>query len=153
MEPLTLVIPGPPVPWAAKATNQRTGNRFIPSRQADATGRVIWAATQLIERGHSPFVSGEPLALSAEFYVKRPKYHYGTGRNAGVLKGQYVDARPTGKPDLSNLVKLVEDGMVLAGLLPDDDQIVEFLPPGPRKLYTRRLDEQPRSVIRIGRLG
>lgn len=147
---LVLTIPGPPVPWAAKQTSRRTGARFIPARQEEATGRVIRVAQEAIERGVPGYLAGEPLELSAEFFVKRPKGHYGTGRNFRTLKERFAGVRPTGKPDLSNLVKLVEDGLVLASLIPDDDQIVGFFN-GPLKLYTESLEEQPRSVVRIRR--
>lgn len=142
-----LEIPGPPVPWAPKRTNQKTGNRFIPSRQEEATGRVIRAAQELMETGEPRFLTGEPLAIGAVFCIKRPKGHYGTGRNARRLKPQFVTAWPTGKPDLSNLLKLVEDGIVLAGLIPDDDQIVRIQPL--QKEYTETPEDQPRSVVRI----
>jgi len=147
-----LEIPGPPVPWAAKQTNPKSGNRFIPSRQVEATARVMQAAKELLDAGGEPFKVGEPLAISAVFFVKRPKGHYGTGRNARRLKPQFAKAWPTGKPDLSNLVKLVEDGLVLAGLLPDDDQIVRLDGP-PEKRYTQEPEEQPRSVVTIRSLA
>lgn len=146
---LWLEIPGPPVPWAPKRTNQKTGNRFIPSRQEEATGRVIRVAKELLDGGVVPFTVGVPLTIAATFHCKRPKGHWGTGRNDHVLKPQFAGARPTGKPDLSNLLKLVEDGMVLAGLLPDDDQVVEFSQPL-CKLYTQTPEEQPRTVVRVG---
>jgi hypothetical protein len=45
-------------------------------------------------------------------------------------------------------VKLLEDGLVLSSILPDDDQIVGFyLPFG--KFYTETPEEQPRSECRI----
>lgn len=152
MTELTLTIPGPPVPWAAKQTSRRTGNRFVPARQEEATGRVIRATQELLDQGIVSFRAGEPLELSAQFWVKRPKGHYGTGRNAGIIKPRLVGARPTGKPDFSNLVKLAEDGLVLGGLVPDDDQIVGFYAPI-GKWYTATAEEQPRSVIRIRPLG
>lgn len=146
MSEFKLTIPGPPVPWAPKQTNRKSGSRFIAPRQEEAIGRVLGA----IERAglvHA-FKLEEPLLLSAEFHVARPKGHYGTGRNANLIKPQFADKLPTGRPDLSNLVKLVEDAMVLGEVLPDDDQIVGFYEPL-RKVYTRSLEEQPRSVIRL----
>jgi Holliday junction resolvase RusA-like endonuclease len=143
-----LEIPGPPVPWAAKQTNPKTGNRFIASRQVEATGRVIKAVEDVLAAGGERFLVGEPLAISVVFFCKRPKGHYGSGRNSRTIKPQFVDAEPTGKPDLSNLLKLVEDGMVLGGLMPDDDQVVRLLEPL-EKVYTTEPEEQPRTVVRI----
>ena len=151
MDELTLTIPGPPVPWAAKHTSQRSGHRFIPARQEEAIGRVIRAAQEALERGVPGYLAGEPLELSAFFYCRRPKGHYGTGKNARTIKPAFVDALPTGTPDLSNLTKLLEDGLVLGGLIPDDDQIVGFYH-GPKKLYTSTLEELPRTIARIRRV-
>lgn len=142
---IVVSVPGDPVPWAGKQTNRKTGNRFIPGRQADATGRVLAAAGKRFEE-HGPLPAGTPLSLDCEFFIRRPKGHYGTGRNAGTIKPAFVDAEPTGRPDLSNLVKLIEDGIVLAGLVPDDDQVVAI---SARKVYTGSREEQPRSVARL----
>lgn len=148
-----IVLPGEPVPWAEKQTSRRTGNRFFPKRQA----RAVKAHLRVLERFQAlPFEPGEPLLLSAVFFVKRPDYHYGTGRNKWTLKPQYVDLRrPTGKPDLSNLVKLAEDSLVLAKMIPDDDQIVGFYPPF-GKIYKhnagdggRGREAESRTVLRI----
>lgn len=146
MSERVLVIPGPPVPWAPKQTNRKTGSRFIAPRQEEAIGRTLDAIARhnLVHA----FKLEEPVLLSAEFYVGRPKGHYGTGRNANTIKPQFVDRYPTGRPDLSNLVKLVEDAMVLGEVLPDDDQIVGFYLPL-QKRYTQSREEQPRSVIRL----
>lgn len=150
MYEITLTIPGPPVPWAAKQTSRKSEHRYIPARQEEATGRVIRVVQEALERGVRGFLAGEPLELSATFYVKRPKGHYGSGKNSRVIKPAFVDARPTGKPDLSNLTKLLEDGLVLGGLLPDDDQIVGMFA-GPEKFYTTEPEELPRTVARIRR--
>src|SRR6185437_3239525 len=107
---------------------------------------------ELIHACGQPFKADMPLAISATFYVKRPKGHFGTGRNADTIKPQFVDARPTGKPDLSNLLKLVEDGCKLGGLFPDDDQIVEVDQPL-RKVYTQTREEQPRSIVTVRSLA
>ena len=51
-----------------------------------------------------------PIHLEIIFYMKRPKGHYGTGKNEEKVK----DSAPsyhTSKPDVSNLVKFVEDAM------------------------------------------
>jgi Holliday junction resolvase RusA-like endonuclease len=140
-------IPGDPVPWTATKQNRRTGNRFLPARQEEAIARNVAFINQRLggEDHDLVFAKAVPLWLDCTFYVKRPKGHYGTGRNAGVLK-DWTPEYPTGKPDLSNLVKMVEDCLVLARVMADDDQVVEMS--RPQKLYVR-YGEQPRSVIRI----
>lgn len=143
---LVFVIPGDPVPWTPTKQNRRTGSRFLPARQEEAIARnVAFINERLGGDDHDlVFAQAVPLSLDCTFYVKRNKDHYGTGRNAGLLK-DWAPKYPTGKPDLSNLKKMIEDCLVLARVLPDDDQVVE----GEEcKLYVA-YGEQPRSVIRI----
>jgi Holliday junction resolvase RusA-like endonuclease len=139
---LTLCVPGDAVPWAPKTGNPRMGGRFVPARQSAHAGKVIDAWDRV---GHTGWLLGEPLAIDCEFYVRRPKSHYGSGRNERIIKERFAAAAPTGRPDLSNLVKLIEDALTTLAWA-DDDQIVRITA---RKTYTRLREEQPRSVIRI----
>lgn len=41
----------------------------------------------------------------------RIKGHYGTGKNAGVLKSRFVDAMPEVRPDCTKLVRSTEDAL------------------------------------------
>jgi Holliday junction resolvase RusA-like endonuclease len=52
-----------------------------------------------------------PVRLIMLFYLKRPGYHYGTGRNKDVIKPQYKKAYPLKVPDLSKLFRAAEDGL------------------------------------------
>ena len=65
------------------------------------------------------FIQDVPVILTACFYMPRPKYHYDS---KGVIKARFVEARPTGKPDLSNLIKGVEDS--LNGIVWADDSLI-----------------------------
>lgn len=60
-----------------------------------------------------------PLELRLRFYLARPGYHFGTGRNAGVIKPQFANARHTVRPDRLKLARAVEDA--LTGVLYVDD--------------------------------
>lgn len=140
-EALEITVYGDPVPWAAQARVQKTGFRFTPARQTQAVGRIIAAVRS---RELEPLPAGQPVLLAAEFVVKRPKGHYGSGRNAGKIKEAYRDAWPTGRPDLSNLLKLLEDALVQSNLLPDDDQVVQL--GGCCKRYQDSPDDPVRSV-------
>jgi len=146
MAELLLAIPGDPIPWAAKTANPKTGMRFVPARQSAHAGKIIDAWERAELKG---YLLGEPLRIECEFFVKRPKGHWGTGRNADLLKERFAVARPTGRPDLSNLVKLVEDALTTLAWA-DDDQIVSI---NARKSYTQIREEQARSIIRIRAVG
>jgi Holliday junction resolvase RusA-like endonuclease len=140
-----LVVPGDPIPWSRAAYNPKTRTQFVADRQQRQVNRIrdLWA-----DRGLPRFEEGRPLSLAAEFVVKRPKAHYGTGRNANVLKDRYVRVRPAGRPDLNNLIKLFEDALTSVAWS-DDDQIVMY--DACLKRYALA-GEDPRSTIRIHEL-
>ena len=63
-----------------------------------------------------------PLRVDLEFFMPRPKGHYGTGKNAGKLKLRFQGLHHTKKPDIDNLRKLVMDAMT--GVFWRDDSLV-----------------------------
>jgi Holliday junction resolvase RusA-like endonuclease len=69
------------------------------------------------------------LAVEMVFYTLRPKGHFGTGRNAGILKDS-APAYPTVKPDVLKLARAVEDG--LTGVVYRDDALTVDLCLGKR---------------------
>ena len=74
----------------------------------------------MLESGYG-IVNVGPVRLSCVFYFARPKGHYGTGRNAGSVKGSSpVDHVQT--PDLCKLIRAVEDAM--SGVVYRDDSQV-----------------------------
>jgi Holliday junction resolvase RusA-like endonuclease len=52
----------------------------------------------------------EPIVIKIEFYMPRPNNHYGSGRNAGVLKAN-APLWCSSKPDLDNMIKYITDTM------------------------------------------
>src|SRR4051812_14282281 len=82
------------------------------------------AALAMMEHGFSDPFDG-PLGLSVRFTLRRPKGHFGTGRNAGVVKASAC-LWPIVKPDATKLVRAIEDA--LTGVVwTDDAQVVEQL--------------------------
>lgn len=59
------------------------------------------------------------------FYLPRPKRHFGTGRNAGILKPSAPIAHVT-KPDGDKLTRAIFDAITDAHVIPDDSAIVGF---------------------------
>lgn len=72
--------------------------------------------------GREPFAGAVTLAMT--FYFPRPKGHFGTGKNAGILKAS-APKRHTVKPDLDKIVRAVKDGMT-GVVYRDDAQVDEF---------------------------
>lgn len=64
-----------------------------------------------------PLLDG-PLHVYFRFFMLRPKGHYGSGKNAAVLK-ESAPEYPTGKPDVLKLARGVEDA--LSGIIYVDD--------------------------------
>jgi Holliday junction resolvase RusA-like endonuclease len=123
--PVRIEVSGVPVPWAAAAHNHKQGGRFIPNRQARQAARFIaaWEAT-----GAARIARPGGVLLGCVFEVVRPSSHFWRdGVRAGplVLRPDAPSA-PTGRPDLSNLLKLVEDSLTTHAW-EDDDQIVRLM--------------------------
>lgn len=140
LEAVKFTVLGEPVPWGV-GRNPKTGDRFVPNRQARARGNVMDAYYRNVPaRGLVP--KNQPITVEYRFFTARPAYHYGSGRNAGIVKDRYLSARPTGRPDLDNCAKLATDALTGVAWA-DDDQIVSLTA---SKDYT---EDQPRTEIRI----
>lgn len=85
-----------------------------------------------------------PLKLTIEFRLLRPKGHYGTGRNSGVLK-KSAPGHVMVKPDLTKLTRAVEDA--LTGIIWRDDSRVVIQET--RKVY---VDRDPGAMVRISQV-
>jgi Endodeoxyribonuclease RusA len=136
--------------------------RVLPIRGKDAlgSGRVVlvdsnknarpWAnqvgdkARQAaIENGWGPLRRG-PVWVELRFYFKRPRGHYGTGRNAGTVKPSAPKHVAT-MPDLDKLARCTLDALT-GVLIADDAQIVAL---GADKRY----GEPERVEVHLRELG
>lgn len=63
----------------------------------------------------------EPLVVYIDFWLPRPRGHYGSGRNAGLLRAG-APPRPAVKPDLLKLARAIEDA--LTGVVYRDDALI-----------------------------
>lgn len=87
-----------------------------------------------------------PVTLKLTFYRGRPKGHFRTGRNAGLLRNSAPE-HPTSKPDLTKLTRAVEDA--LTGIIwKDDSQVVKQ---ETIKVYCRSEDKAG-VLIEVGKL-
>ncbi len=81
---------------------------------------VAAEAAKVMEEGVLPMYA-VPVRLVAVFYFPRPKGHFGTGKNAGVLKGN-APRYKEGTPDLDKLLRAVGDS--LSGVVVRDDRLI-----------------------------
>lgn len=89
-------------------------------------------------RPETPFKGA--VALDVDFYFPRPKSHYGTGKNADILKDNAPKFH-TKKPDTDNLVKFVKDG--LEGVYWVNDSIIFS------ETVTKHYSVTPRTEVKI----
>lgn len=136
--PVTVVLLGEPVAWARTRLGQR-GILFTPKKQRN-NGVALKLLAQQEMLGRQPLTGPLQLDVHAEFRI--PQSFSKAKRQAAILG----ELRPTKKPDLSNIIKQIEDafnGIVFV----DDAQIVQY--GSPRKVY----GEQPRIVATIREIG
>lgn len=121
------VVIGTPATAGSKTafTNPKTG-KIIVKDSSDTKG-TTWR--QDVQASVAHLVKGElldcPLALEFRVVRARRKAHYGTGRNAGVLKDS-APLVPAVRPDLTKQLRAFEDA--LAGVfIREDSRIVSTL--------------------------
>ena len=115
MTDVSFTVHGVPAPQGSK-----TRTRWGEMREANANTQpwreaVAWKATQAMLAMTK--LTG-PVALEATFYFPRPKTHYGTGKNAGVLK-ESVPFYCATTPDTDKLLRAISDAMT--GIVYRDD--------------------------------
>jgi len=102
----------------------RNGHVFTPKETVQYENLV-----KLCASGGGDMLQG-PVTVWITAHMARPKGHYGTGRNAGKLKGS-APALPVVKPDADNIAKIICDAC--NGIAyKDDSQVVSL---NVRKVY------------------
>lgn len=110
MEELTFWVDGIPTPQGSKTRTPygfREANWRLP-----AWRKAVQEAAALALADRAGFAPHVPVVLSAEFVFVRGK----------TVKRIWM----TTKPDLSKLVRAIEDSMTRAGVWADDAQVVRF---------------------------
>lgn len=120
---MKITVYGKAAPAGSKTAGvSKSGKLFV---RDSSKGSYEWkknvAREAAAAMARAPLFAGA-LEASFTFYVPRPKGHYGTGKNAHVLKASAPD-HPTTKPDVLKLARAVEDGMT-GVVYRDDAQIV-----------------------------
>lgn len=127
---LMFQVYGTPVPQGSKkAIHHRTTGRIIIMEDQNARVRSWRQAVKetALQAMHDIGVDGFPLTgpifIHITFYLKRPATHYGTGRNAQVLKASAPEW-PAKMPDLDKLQRASFDALTESGIWADDGQVV-----------------------------
>lgn len=134
MNQTRVVIPGNPAPKGSmKCVGQRGKAKHVLVEDNERTGPWRETVATWAGRKVQPFTAGEPIGAEITFTLDRPKGHYGTGRNAKVLRPAapvFPIGHNTG--DVDKLLRLVLDALQDADVLPDDCQVIEATT---RKVY------------------
>jgi Holliday junction resolvase RusA-like endonuclease len=149
---LLLTVHGTPGPQGSKNRNAagalyESSAKVKPWRQD-----VKQAAVDALAHDEAWKPLDEQVHLEVVFTLPRPRSHYGTGRNAGVLKTS-APQHPAGKPDLDKLLRSTQDALKDAGVLRDDSVVTvttatkTYVFTGPDAL------SHPGAVIRVWRLN
>jgi Holliday junction resolvase RusA-like endonuclease len=119
---ITFKVAGLPVPQGSKSVNRSTGfmyeanKHLMPWRQ-----EVIAQASRAHDGG--PILG--PVRIQLRFSFPRPKSHYGTGRNAAILKPNAPTEHST-KPDVDKCTRAILDALTIAGIWRDDAQACQL---------------------------
>lgn len=119
---LNMTVYGEARPQGSKRAFVRNGRAIVVN---DCPATKSWRqeiATEA-ERLYADEPYTGPVYLELHFVRPRPKGHYGSGKNASVLKAA-APQHPTTKPDTVKLARAVEDA--LTGIVwRDDSQVVD----------------------------
>lgn len=124
-ETLTFTVHGIPVPQGSKTylghgRMVESGGQKLKNWRHDVTR----AAEEARDEHGGATLTG-PLYLEVDFFMPRPRGHYGTGRNAHLVRDGAPE-HPAGRPDLDKLIRAVDDALTAAGLWKDDAQVVDI---------------------------
>lgn len=89
------------------------------------------------------------LSMSIKVAIPRPKSHFGTGRNAGIIKKQFKKVHHTQKPDADNFAKMVLDALNKVAYL-DDSQVIELKAV---KLWTNNGENEGAIFVEISEIS
>lgn len=125
---LVISIPGHPAP---KGSLKCVGGRGRHQLIEDNVKTKPWrdAVALWIRRNwHQHADEHQPLGADVTFSLPRPKYHYGTGKNAYILKDTappYPTKKAKDAGDADKLLRLILDAIQDTDVLPDDAQVID----------------------------
>lgn len=141
MAEISFSVLGTPAPQGSK---RHVGNGVMveSSKRVKPWRQDVAAAAEEALTGLFPF-SGA-VGVEIEFRFGRAKGHYGTGRNADVLKPSAPHHHAV-RPDVDKMTRAVLDALKTAGAYKDDAQVTDL---HATKIYCRR-GQLPGALITI----
>jgi crossover junction endodeoxyribonuclease RusA len=149
MPELKIEVYGVPAPGGSKRGFIRGGHVVITDackRNKPWRETVLWSARKAMEEQGWVKPVERSISVTVCFYMPRPAGHFGSGKNAGVLKPSAPES-PFRKPDLTKLWRSTEDALTDAGCWGDDAMIVTQTV---SKAYVWAERPEPGATIRVG---
>lgn len=135
---MIFVIPGKP---QAQGSKRLIGKHMIESNAALSPWRAD-AIAVMHDPDRKPITG--PVSVRVEFVYPRPRSHFGTGKNADVLKPS-APTYKTSAPDTDKLCRAVGDALEAAGVIHSDALIAAW---SASKIY----GDRPQTRIHITEL-
>ena len=114
-------VNGSPAPQGSKSRGRHEG-MFETSKKVGPWRNAVRTEAQAA----FPVPLDGAVTVEVVFFLPRPKSHFGTGRNAGILKDS-APHHPTGVPDIDKLCRSTLDGLKEGGAYHDDAQVVNLI--------------------------
>lgn len=122
---LIFSVAGIPIPQGSHKAFVVNGRPVITQDNAKTEPwRVEVKHAAIAARGEAAPLRGA-VEVDVCFVMPRPKHHYGTGRNAGVLRDG-APKWPTTRPDTDKLARALLDALTASGAFSDDSQVVHL---------------------------
>lgn len=130
---VTITIPGDPKPKGSMKCIGQIGKVRHQLTEDYRPGQKEWRdriSTTVRQKVKTRYALGVPVAVEVTFTLARPTYHYGTGRNAHLIKERFLWESPTnqGTGDVDKMLRLLLDALQDGGLLANDAQVVDTHP-------------------------
>jgi Holliday junction resolvase RusA-like endonuclease len=129
---IRITVPGHPKPKGSMVCTRTAYHRLRESVDNKAWRAEVLRVARKVEQIAEP---DQALIVDVTFTLQRPIAHYGSGRNAGVLKSWALTLHPIGHQsgDVDKHARLILDALQDAGVLHDDSQVAELCA---RKVFT-----------------
>lgn len=137
-------VPGTPVEQGSKTSGLRKdGSPYMRDSNSKKLDPWRKQVAEIAKAARGETITG-PVEVNMIFAKERPKAHYGTGRNANVLKAS-APRYPLTKPDIDKLQRSILDALTIAGCFTDDSYVVSTTA---TKIYSERGGAGARITIR-----
>ena len=122
-EPIQFFVHG--IPKAQGSKRHVGGGIMVEASDLAPWRKLIVDEAVRVREDWEGFQFAGPIQVRFTFWFRRPKGHYGTGRNAGQVKRTAPRWRASA-PDIDKLCRAVADALTISGLILDDRLIVSM---------------------------